>query len=59
MLMQGASKGKVTCGNLVMKMRELKRYWKKRRGNKYPCEVILVASIAFWIIALMLYIQCR
>jgi len=38
-------------------MRKQKRRWKKRKGNKYPVEVVLVASAVFWIIALMLYIQ--
>jgi hypothetical protein len=36
-------------------MREQKRRWKSRRGNKYPAEVILVASAICWIAGLILW----
>ena len=42
-----------------MRMRVRELYRKKRKGGKYPSKVILVASVVFWIIALMLYIQIR
>jgi hypothetical protein len=38
-----------------MYMRELKRRWKSRRGNDYPTEVVLIASVAYWIVALILW----
>ena len=40
-------------------MLKQKLYRIKRKSGKYPSKVILAASLAFWIIAILLYIQYR
>jgi hypothetical protein len=40
-------------------MRKYQSRLKKRRGNKYPVKVILVASVVFWMMALILWFHIQ